>query len=79
MLSFTHPNVMSIIGACFDEEVPLIIMPYMSNGSMLGYVKQNREELLFDSQANQDVVCAKQSLIIIVLEQLTTKVGVISA
>ena len=58
MLSFTHPNVMSLIGVCFDEEVPLIIMPYMSNGNVLGYVKQNKEELYFDSQANQEQVCS---------------------
>ena len=56
MLLFTHPNVMSLIGVCFDEEVPLIIMPYMSNGSVLGYAKQNKEELYFDSQANQEQV-----------------------
>ena len=57
MLSFMHPNVMSIIGACFDEEVPLIIMPFMTHGSVLGHVKQNKQDLLFDSQANQDDVC----------------------
>ena len=56
MLSFTHPNVMSLIGVCFDEEVPLVIMPYMSNGSVLGYVKQNKEELYFDSQENREQV-----------------------
>ena len=59
MLSFTHPNVMSLIGVCFDEEVPLIIMPYMLSGSVLQYVKQNKEKLYFDSQTilNQDEVC----------------------
>ena len=57
MLSFTHPNVMSLIGVCFDEEVPLIIMPFMSTGSVLGYVKQNKDELYLNSQANQEEVC----------------------
>ena len=56
MLSFAHPNVMTLIGVCFDDEVPLIIMPYMSKGSVLGYVEQNKEELYFDSQANQEQV-----------------------
>ena len=56
MLSFTHPNVMSLIGVCFDEEVPLIIMPYMSNGTVLGYVRQNQEKLYFDTQPNQEEV-----------------------
>ena len=63
MLSFTHPNVMSLIGVCFDDEVPLIIMPYMSKGSVLGYVKENKEELYFDSQANQEQVLGSQSLL----------------
>ena len=55
MISFKHPNVMSLIGVCFDGEMPLIIMPYMSNGSLLGYVKQNKRELLFDREANEEV------------------------
>ena len=54
MLSFKHPNVMSLIGVCFDGEMPLIIMPYMSNGSVLGYVKR---KLLFDREANEVEVC----------------------
>ena len=57
MLSFKHPNVMSLIGVCFDGEMPLIIMPYMSNGSVLGYVKHNKGEILLDSQANVEEVC----------------------
>ena len=56
MLSFTHPNVMSLIGVCFDEEVPLIIMPYMSKGTVLGYVKQNQEKLHFETHSNQEEV-----------------------
>ena len=56
MLSFAHPNVMSLIGVCFDEEVPLIIMPYMSKGTVLGYVKQNQEKLYFDIHSNQEEV-----------------------
>ena len=57
MLSFKHPNVMSPIGVCFDGEMPLIIMPYMSNGSVLGYVKQNRRKLLLDREVNEVEVC----------------------
>ena len=55
MLSFSHPNVMSLIGVCFDKEMPMIIMPFMSNGSVLGYVKEKRNELHFDIE--QEVVC----------------------
>ena len=47
MISFDHPNVMSLMGMCFDGEVPLLIMPFMSGGSVLDYVTQNRESLHF--------------------------------
>ena len=57
MLSFDHPNVMSLIGVCFDGEMPLIIMPYMSNGSVLGYVKQNTTKLLLTSDVEEEKVC----------------------
>ena len=55
MLSFSHPNVMSLIGVCMDGEMPLIIMPYMLKGNVLQYVKQNKE-LHFDRNANQEEV-----------------------
>ena len=57
MLLFDHPNVMSLIGVCFDGEIPMIIMPYMSNGSVLGYVKRNKMKLLFDKEVNEEEVC----------------------
>ena len=56
MLAFQHPNVMTLVGVCFDGEIPLILMPYMSEGSVLGYVKQNKSELLFDREANNEKV-----------------------
>ena len=45
MLSFKHPNVMSLIGLCLDEGTPLLIMPFMAKGSVLEYVRHNREIL----------------------------------
>ena len=57
MLSFKHPNVMSLIGLCYDEEMPLIIMPYMSNGNVLGYVQKKKNGLHLDKQAKQEEVC----------------------
>ena len=47
MISFNHPNVMSLIGLCFDGETPLLIMPFMMKGSVLEYVKKNRDTLYF--------------------------------
>ena len=55
MLSFSHPNVMSLIGICFDGDMPMVIMPYLSNGSVLGYVKMSKRELLFDREVGEEV------------------------
>lgn len=56
MLSFSHKNVMSLIGLCFDGEVPLLIMPFMINGTVLDYVKNNRDSLYFSASADKKQV-----------------------
>ena len=53
MLSFHHPNVMSLIGVCLDGEMPLLIMPFMSNGNVLKYIKDHKQELLLCSKAEE--------------------------
>ena len=53
MSLFVHPNVMPLIGLCFDEEMPLLIMPFMSKGSVLEYVKQNKVDLHKDQEASE--------------------------
>ena len=45
MLTFSHPNVMPLIGLCLDQETPLIIMPFMSKGNLLQYVREHRVNL----------------------------------
>jgi serine/threonine protein kinase len=60
MLPLNHPNVMSLIGLCFDGEVPLVIMPYMSDGSVLDYVQENRENLFFTDHPLDENVFAAQ-------------------
>ena len=52
MLSFTHPNVMPLTGLSIDGEMPLLIMPFMTNGSVLEYVKQHREKIYFLENTN---------------------------
>ena len=57
MMLFEHVNVMSLLGVCIDGEMPLLIMPFMTNGSVLEYVKHHKEELLLcSSSAKQKVV-----------------------
>jgi len=61
MLSFDHPNVMTLIGVSLDRESPLLIMPFMSKGSVLDYVKHHKEELLHTSEAETAQVVIKAS------------------
>ena len=44
MLDFDHPNVLSLLGVCFDTEqqLPLIILPYMANGDLKSYLLNRR-------------------------------------
>ena len=56
MLNFKHSNVMPLIGVCLDGEMPLIIMPFMSNGCVLEFVKSRREELFLCSHAKMELV-----------------------
>ena len=46
MASLEHKNVMTLIGVCLDGEMPLIIMPFMTKGSVLEYVRNMKENPL---------------------------------
>ena len=46
MASFEHVNVMALIGVCLDGEMPLIIMPFMTKGCVLDYVRRKKDEQL---------------------------------
>ena len=46
MASFEHVNVMTLIGVCLDGEMPLIIMPFMTKGCVLDYVRHKKDEQL---------------------------------
>ena len=58
MYNFDHPNVLSLMGVCLDGgTAPYIIMPFMTNGSLLAYLKKNRETLVISlSDKNEDEV-----------------------
>ena len=53
MLSFDHPHVMPLTGVCTDGQSPLLIMPFMSNGDVLEYVRHHKEELMLTSEATE--------------------------
>lgn len=68
MENLKHPNVMSLIGVCLDSSSGMykmsIVMPFMANGSLLGYLKKHRANLYLKNNANLRNV---SSLIIILL------------
>ena len=52
MHKFDHPNVLKLIGVCLDGgPAPYIIMPFMANGSLLSYLKKERDQLVVDTAA----------------------------
>ncbi|MCG8626709.1 MAG: protein kinase [Proteobacteria bacterium] len=63
MSKFDHPNILTLRGVCLDGgPAPYIIMPFMANGNLLTYLKDNRKTLIIASGCEENEV----SLIIIV-------------
>ncbi len=57
MQDFDHPHVMSLIGVCLDAGPSIaIVMPYMANGSLIGYLKRERSSLELDDGCEIDQV-----------------------
>ena len=57
MQNFKHPHVLNIIGVCVDAgPAPYIIMPFMTNGSLLAYVKKEKINLVVPDTAYNDLV-----------------------
>ena len=68
MKSFEHPNVMNLMGVCLDAgPAPYLILPYMENGNLLSYLKNNRESLVLTENCtlNAEVVIEVKNSIII--------------
>ncbi|XP_062606902.1 hepatocyte growth factor receptor-like [Saccostrea cucullata] len=57
MADFHHPNVMTLIGICLANEMPLVILPFMVHGDMLAYIrdKNNVMTLLNILQFGADI------------------------
>ena len=57
MMSFDHPNVMNLIGVCTDMgETPYIVMPFMTNGSLLEFLKKKRSNFVVAEDAESEMV-----------------------
>ena len=57
MSRFKHAHVMGLIGVCLDAgSAPYIVMPYMANGSLLQYLKRERQSLVIAEGTDEDEV-----------------------
>ena len=57
-----HPNVLSLIGICLDDKVPYLIMPLMERGSVLMYLRKERQSLLLSEKSDKDDVSDSDSV-----------------
>ena len=57
MSSFKHAHVMGLIGICFESgSTPFLIMPYMANGSLLRYLRRERNSIVILGETEEDEV-----------------------
>ncbi|KAL5475131.1 hypothetical protein EMCRGX_G027190 [Ephydatia muelleri] len=64
MQDFHHPHVMTLIGVSFDaNHTPSMVMPFMANGSLLSYLKNNRSSLLLTQAADEEKMHTAQKLL----------------
>ena len=57
MKTFSHPNILNLIGVCIDAgPAPYIVMPYMEMGSLLQYLKRERPHFTIAEGAELDLV-----------------------
>ena len=43
MKMFDHPNVLSLLGIAIYEDKPCVLLPFMSNGDLRTYMRNNQE------------------------------------
>ena len=55
MKDFNHLHIMPLIGVCLDAGVG-VVMPYMANGSVLNYLKKERDTMLLQDEADVEQV-----------------------
>ena len=54
---FQHRNILSLIGVCVEASPsPYIVMPFMSNGSLLKYLRKEKLMLVLSDQVDEDIV-----------------------
>ena len=62
MQQFNHPNVLTLTGVCLDGgSTPFLVMPFMANGSLVSYLRKERQNLVIPTNSSADdseeIVC----------------------
>ncbi|XP_064397634.1 tyrosine-protein kinase receptor UFO-like [Halichondria panicea] len=71
MQEFHHPHVMPLIGVCLDAGPGVsIVMPYMTYGSLLDYLKKERSTLELAEGDNSDKVFSVRKLLFKICHQI---------
>ena len=61
MCSFDHPNVLTLKGVCLDGgPAPYLVMPFMANGSLLTYLRNNRKSIVIAKDQCEEEVNKNQ-------------------
>ena len=67
MYNFSHRHILTLKGVCLDGgPAPYIIMPFMVNGSLLAYLKENRDKLVVLSK-NKDEEDVRNKTCVLIL------------
>ena len=54
---FQHTNVLNLIGVCVEAgPAPYIVMPFMSNGSLLSYLRREKPALVLMESEDEEMV-----------------------
>ena len=57
MDNLSHPHVMNLIGVSISNTLsPILIMPFMENGSLLNYLKKERSNIYLDYDVEEESV-----------------------
>ena len=77
MKFFDHLNVLTLVGMCVDSgPAPYILMPFVSHGSLLSYLKKERHNLTVNEDSNQEeLVSSVQKQLLSVCLQVAQRIG----
>lgn len=59
MKNFDHPNVLGLIGLSFENSKPLLVLPFMKNGSLLDYLRNENLVVKLEHLINFAIQVAK--------------------